>query len=131
MGLCAVGLMAAAQIGQDTPIEGIIVVLVILGMGFGLFSSPNMSAIMSSVASKHYGTASSLVATMRTQGMLVSMATVTVILSHYLGDQPVTTENIAFFIKSMQLSLILFSFMSLVGIGFSLGRVGSKKAGQG
>jgi EmrB/QacA subfamily drug resistance transporter len=131
MGLCAVGLMAAAQIGQDTPIEGIIVVMVILGMGFGLFSSPNMSAIMSSVASKHYGTASSLVATMRTQGMLVSMATVTVILAHYLEDQPVTAENIAFFIKSMQLSLTLFSLMSLVGIGFSLGRVRTRKAGQG
>jgi hypothetical protein len=99
----------------------------LLGVGFALFSSPNMSAIMSSVAPRYYGTASSLVATMRTQGMLVSMAIVTVVLAHYLADQPVTDQNIVLFIKSMQLSLATFSVMSLVGIGFSLGRIKPKK----
>ncbi len=123
MGICALGLMAAARIGQTTPIHLVIAVMVVLGIGFGLFSSPNMSAIMSSVTPRYYGTASSLMATMRTQGMLVSMAVVTVILTHYLKDQPVTTGNITLFVKSMQWSLALFSGMSLVGIVFSLGRM--------
>ena len=67
-----------------------------------------------------------MVATMRTQGMLFSMAIVTVTLAHYLKDQPVNAGNIVSFIKSMHLSLILFSIMSLVGIGFSLGSLKSK-----
>ena len=106
--------------GQEDAVAGIVL---FLGIGFGLFSSPNMAAVMGSVSQKHYGTASSLVATMRTQGMLVSMAIVTVVLAHHLGDQPVNTENIARFVQSMQLSLVVFSIISTVGIAFSLGRI--------
>jgi len=96
--------------------------LILQGIGFGLFSTPNMNAIMSSVQPRYYGTASSMVGTMRTQGMLVSMATVTVIITHYLGDQAVTPENMGQFMKSMQMSLRIYTGMGLAGIIFSLGR---------
>ena len=53
-------------INQDTHTIYIIVALLILGFGFGMFSSPNTNSIMSSVEKKHLGLASATVSTMRT-----------------------------------------------------------------
>ena len=122
MACCTVGLFLASFVGTTTGLAVILTILILLGIGFGFFSSPNMTAIMSSVRPKYYGTASSMVGTMRTQGMLVSMAIVTLIITHYLGDQPVTPETMDGFIKSMQMSFRIYTAMGLVGIVFSLGR---------
>lgn len=119
---CTLGLFLASFSRAGTPLGLILFNLVLLGVGFGLFTSPNMSAIMSSVTPKYYGTASSMVATMRTQGMLVSMAVVTVILSLYLGDQSVGEGNMPQFMKSMQVSLRVYSVMGVAGILFSMGK---------
>jgi len=122
MAVCTVGLFLASFMGMTTSLAVILSMLILQGIGFGLFSTPNMNAIMSSVQPRYYGTASSMVGTMRTQGMLVSMATVTVIITHYLGDQAVTPENMGQFMKSMQMSLRIYTGMGLAGIIFSLGR---------
>ncbi|SMD12064.1 drug resistance transporter, EmrB/QacA subfamily [Desulfocicer vacuolatum DSM 3385] len=122
MASCTLGLFIASFLVNTTPLSLILTILVLLGVGFGFFSTPNMTAIMSSVQPRYYGTASSLVGTMRTQGMLVSMAIVTVIINHYLGDQAVTPENMNDFMKSMQLSLWVYTAMGVVGILFSMGR---------
>ncbi len=128
MAVCTVGLFMASFMGMTTSLSIILTMLILQGIGFGLFSTPNMNAIMSSVQPKYYGTASSMVGTMRTQGMLVSMATVTVIITHYLGDQAVTPENMGHFMKSMQMSLRIYTAMGLVGIIFSLGRRSGQKS---
>ena len=58
-------------------------VLLLLGFGYALFSSPNMNAIMSSVGKRHFGIASGAVATMRTIGITLSMAISTLVFSHH------------------------------------------------
>ncbi len=120
MACCGVGLFLASFIEPQTSLGMILFILILLGIGFGFFSSPNMTAIMSSVAPKYYGTASSMVATMRTQGMLISMAIVMLVMSAFLGDQAVSAHNMNDFIGSMQLSLRIFSVMSLMGVGLSM-----------
>lgn len=120
MAICAVGLVAATFIGTNASLITIILVMVLLGIGFGIFSSPNMSAIIGSVGPRHYGTASSMIGTMRTVGMLTSMAVITVILSLFMGNNPISTDNHLEFVHSMHVSLIAFSLMSIVGIGFSM-----------
>lgn len=127
MASCTLGLFLASFLKATTPISIILSILILQGIGFGLFSTPNMTAIMSSVQPRYYGTASSLVGTMRTQGMLVSMAIVTVIITHYLGDQAVTQENMDAFMKTMKMSLRIYTGMGLVGIIFSMGRQSGRK----
>ncbi len=122
MGLCAAGLFVAATINSVSSLFLIISVMILLGMGFGIFSTPNMTAIMGSVEPRHYGTASSLAGTMRTMGMLVSMTIITAILTVYLGDEAVTLKNNGLFVTSMRISMVVFCVLSLVGILFSLGR---------
>lgn len=57
--------------------------LALLGTGAAFFTSPNTSAIMSSAPAHYQGTASSILALMRILGQTVSMAVVTLLLSHY------------------------------------------------
>ncbi|QTA80493.1 Major facilitator superfamily protein [Desulfonema limicola] len=123
MAVCAVGLSFGAAMNVQTSLTEICIVLVLLGFGFGLFSTPNMTAIMGSVQPRHYGVASSMVATMRSAGMLTSMTIITIIISLFMGNDSITQDNQILFISSMHTALITFSIMSFAGIAFSLGRL--------
>jgi EmrB/QacA subfamily drug resistance transporter len=125
MGLCAAGLIAAATLSQTSSLHAVFGALALLGFGFGIFSTPNTAVIMASVQAKDYGMASSMVGTMRSMGMLTSMTLVTLILSYFMGNHPVSSHTGREFMHSMQTTFIVFSGLSLVGIGFSLGRIRS------
>jgi MFS family permease len=49
-------------------------ILILLGLGMGMFNSPNMAAVMSSVPAKYRGVASGMRATIQNSGMLLSMS---------------------------------------------------------
>jgi len=121
--LCAVGLAFAASLGVGVPLLRVVAVLVLLGIGFALFSSPNVSVIMGSVAPKYLGVASGLNSTMRTMGMVASMTVITLIFSILMGDEPVTATTLPEFLRSMRLSLLVFCGLCLIGIFCSLGRL--------
>ncbi len=48
--------------------------LLLIGMGMGLFASPNTSSVMSAVPAENRGVASGMLATLQNSGMLFSMA---------------------------------------------------------
>ncbi|MBC7124316.1 MAG: MFS transporter, partial [Bacteroidales bacterium] len=77
MGVIAVGLALLIPISKETAVTYIGVVLGILGLGFGMFSSPNTNAIMGSVEKRYIGLASGTVATMRLVGQMLSMGIAT------------------------------------------------------
>ena len=81
MALCALGLGVAATISAATPLWTIVSILLSLGVGFALFSSPNMSVILGSVPPRYLGVASGVSASMRTLGMMTSMTLITIVLS--------------------------------------------------
>ncbi len=68
MALCTMGLFILTFITAQTSIAVVSGGLVVLGIGFGFFSSPNTSAIMGSVEKRFYGVASAMVSTMRLLG---------------------------------------------------------------
>jgi len=122
MALCAVSLALAANLGADAPLAQIIAVLTILGVGFALFSSPNVSVIMGSVEPRYLGVASGLNSTMRTMGMMVSMTIITVIFSIFMAGQVVSAATLPAFLHSMQSALLVFSALCLAGIYCSAAR---------
>ncbi len=122
MAICTIDLVMAVFITPETPMFMIYIILALIGLGFGLFSSPNTTAIMSSVEAEHYGIAASLMATMRGAGMLTSMTIITAVLTVFMGDQPVAPDTIDGFIASMHTAFICFSIMCAAGIGFSVVR---------
>jgi len=123
MGSGAVGLAVAANLSADSSVTQVVLLLIFLGLGFALFSSPNVSMIMGSVHPRYLGVASGLSASMRTFGMLTSMTIITVIFSYLMQGKPVTPETQVAFLASMKLALLVFCGLCMIGIGCSLGRI--------
>jgi EmrB/QacA subfamily drug resistance transporter len=122
IGLTTVGLFLLIFLSASTPVWYLIVCLIILGTGFGLFSSPNINAIMSSVDKKYLGVASGMNGTMRLVGQVLSMGIVVMLFSLFIGPVMITPENFPQFIKSLQYAFLIFTVLSLFGILASLMR---------
>jgi len=84
--LTAAGLGGLSQLTADSVPAHYIGSLVCTGLGFSLFSSPNVNAIMGAVDNAHLGHAASAVATMRIMGQLSSMVIVTMVMALTLGQ---------------------------------------------
>ena len=96
--------------------------LLLLGIGFGLFSSPNSNAIMSSVEKRHLGVASGVVGTMRMVGQMMSMGIAMMLISLYIGKQTINPSTYPGLISAMRTGFIIFSVLSVLGIFASLAR---------
>ncbi|TLM68958.1 MAG: MFS transporter [Deltaproteobacteria bacterium] len=123
MTICAVGLAVAATLAPGTPLALVMAMLALLGTGFALFSSPNVSVIMGSVPPRYLGVASGLNSSMRTLGMMTSMSIITVILSMLMAGHPVTPDTQPQFLHSMRLALLIFCVLCGIGIACSAGRL--------
>ncbi len=122
MGLTAAGLILLCFIKETTPDYLIVSLLIMMGIGFGLFSSPNSNAIMSSVEKRHLGVASGVVGTMRMVGQMMSMGIAMMLLSLYIGNQTINPSTYPGLIASMRTGFIIFSVLSVFGIFASLAR---------
>ena len=127
MGLCAAGVLIFAFVGMNTPLWVIIGALVITGIGFAFFSSPNTNAVMACVEAKDYGVASSILATMRSIGHTSSMVIVTVIVSRYMGSQALSDAQPELLIRTMHTAFLIFAGICAAGVFISLKRKSGKK----
>lgn len=122
MALCAAGLAMFACVGETTKLWIVFLALVISGVGFAFFSSPNTNAVMACVEKKDYGVASSLLATMRTVGQSASMAILTVIVGFYMQDAVLNEAEPAVLVKTMHMGFLIFTVICLAGIWVSMKR---------
>jgi hypothetical protein len=122
MAITAAGLTPFVFLTPATPMLIVVISLAILGLGFGIFSSPNTNAVMSSVESRFYGFASGTIATMRTIGQVLSVAIVELIFALVIGRAAVTPESSQLFMQSNQLAFALFTVLCFFGIFASLAR---------
>ncbi len=122
MALTTLGLILLALITNHTTLLYIVISLMVLGFGFALFSSPNMNAIMSSVAKKYYGIASGSVGTMRVLGQMLSMGIATLVFALFIGRAEIVPELYPELIKSVKIAFIFSSGLCGAGIFFSLAR---------
>ncbi len=129
MTLCVAGLGVAATVDAASSLGAILLMLAFLGLGFALFSSPNMSVILGSVPPRYLGVAAGLASSMRTLGMMASMTVITIVFSMLMGGHPVTAATQPAFLASMHTALLVFSALCTVGILCSLGRVRVGKSG--
>ncbi len=122
MGLTVVGLVFFIFLSNTTNLWYIIAGLLIIGLGFAFFSSPNTNAVMSSVDRKCYGVASATLATMRQIGMTFSMGMVMLIFGIFIGHVQITPEYYAGFLTSVNTIFIIFAVLCLAGVFASLAR---------
>ncbi len=96
--------------------------LFVLGVGFGLFSSPNTNAIMGSVEPRQYGLASAMVGTMRMLGQMFSMGAATLVIAVAVGRNEIGAEHQEAFLRGARGLLAGFAVLSTLGIFASLAR---------
>ncbi len=128
MALTTISLLTLIDIGVETSIESVLASLAILGLGVGLFSSPNTNAIMSSVPPKFYGVASSTLGTMRLSGHMLSMGMVMLAFSLYMGRVAISPESYDLFIRSASATFAAFAALSFGGIFASM--AGGARVGE-
>jgi EmrB/QacA subfamily drug resistance transporter len=122
MGLIAFGLLLLSLLGPDSSIIRIVSNLMLLGLGFALFSSPNTSAVMGSVDRGKLGVASATVGTMRLLGQVLSMGITMLLMSTVIGSGKITREQSGLFLQVMQPAGLLFGVLCTGGVFVSMVR---------
>ncbi len=122
MALITVGLTIFVFLSEQTSLELVIGNLVLMGLGFALFSSPNTNAVMSSAPKAAYGVASATLATMRQVGMVLSMGVAMLMFTLYMGRVQITPAYYTPFQQSMKTAFIIFAILCFGGLFASLAR---------
>jgi hypothetical protein len=97
------GILGLMLVGQKG-IAYLIFMLVVLGVGFAFFASPNTTAIMNMSPREAYGSATAFLATMRFLGQALSVSIITSVMSLQKD-----------FITAMTISLTTYLVLSILG----------------
>ncbi len=127
------GLLLLGTAGESTSTIELVAYLVLMGIGMGMFSSPNTSAIMGCVPREHLGVASGTLSTMRTVGQSMSLAVMgalvatvasTAVVSELFSGTigPATSVGVEEFVRGMQLAFTVSAGIAFVGAITSLAR---------
>ena len=122
MALSMFGLFLFSLITAETGIAVVSTGLAILGLGFGLFASPNTSAIMGSVERKFYGVASAMVSTMRLLGQMFSMGLALMVFALFIGNAQITPVQYPALLDSIRTVFVVCTILCFAGIFASLAR---------
>jgi EmrB/QacA subfamily drug resistance transporter len=122
MVLCVAGLVMFALLQEETPLWYVIIALVVEGLGFALFSSPNTNAIMARVEQKDLSVANSILATMRTYGHASSMAIVTLVTSSFLGSRALRDVTPPELLATLHVAFYIFIVLGVAAVFMSAAR---------
>ena len=115
--LFALGYLLMSQVSSDTSITYIIVVVVLVGVGFGLFSAPNNNAVMGSVPADRLSIVSALINLARTMGNMFSSALVMVLFTVILGDVTITPEHHPRLLLVIEIAMLLSAlYVAIAGV---------------
>lgn len=129
--IAATGLLWLSTIRADTSLAQIVVQLILIGIGTGMFSSPNTSAVMGSVTPDRLGTASASTTTARQIGQSIGIAIATAIFSAQaaafaLARSPLGLDDLAIkpaaLTSGLELALIVAASITALGILTSVSR---------
>ncbi|GHT61013.1 MFS transporter [Bacteroidia bacterium] len=123
MGIIVIGLIGLFFLTPGTPMPVIMLLLALLGFGFGLFSSPNANIIMNSVEKRFYGQASATMGTMRLVGQSFSMGIAMMATSLHLGNRLIVPELYPLLMKSIQTTFGICAILCIIGTYTSTFRV--------
>lgn len=128
------GLFMLSFLKAETSLFYIMAAMVVTGLGFGMFQTPNNSAIMGNVPPENRGTASGTLATMRNIGMALGVAISGALFSFVEGDaqaafaaQGLADKALeqASFVQGLHITFLAAAGIALVSMAasFTKGRV--------
>ena len=128
MAIIVVCLLSMLFLTPGTPLSMLIVILIVLGTGFALFSSPNVNVIMGSVEKRFLGMASATTGTMRLTGQSISMGITMMMISIFVGKTKLTIDIFPLFMKCLHYTFGIFVTLCAIGVYTSMVRNDKKQA---
>ncbi len=126
--ISAAGFLGLATIPRNVSYDTLALLMVLVGIGGGLFVAPNMSSIMTSAPVAERGVASGMSATLVTTGSLLSLSISFAVLATSINSKvlqavfaglplpPSATPSIDLFIGPMHTIFLIMAAMSLVAV---------------
>jgi EmrB/QacA subfamily drug resistance transporter len=124
----AATLLAASFLATDPPVWIVGTLLALLGLGPGLFNSPNNSAIMGDVSRERLGTANGIISTTRNLGRAVGVAVVALGYQAFAGTSAtagVPSETFLAGFRGVLLIGVALAVAALVAVAFMHRRAGA------
>jgi len=127
----AVGLFLLSFLNTHSPLVSVWAPLILVGLGHGFFSSPNINSVMSSLGTNQYGVGSGALGTARTSGQAIGTALLGSVVAIQIGASTATlyasssvfSEPIAqSFVVGMRYAILLACALSALGAFASLSR---------
>ncbi|XXX76139.1 MFS transporter [Sorangium sp. So ce134] len=125
----AVGLACVAALGPRPERASLLAALALVGVGSGLFTSPNNSRIMGAAPREQQGTAAGLLAEARNVGMLCGVAASGAMFAALGGGLPVEAAGSGALGAAFQGTMLAASALAAVGAAVSAAR-SSPRAGE-
>jgi EmrB/QacA subfamily drug resistance transporter len=122
MALSAAGLLLFAFLRPETSFVYIAGSLACLGLGFGLFSSPNTNAVMSSVETRQLGIASATLGTMRLTGQMLSAGLTMMMFALVMGQSAIEPRLYPLFLRATHIAFVFYAALCFAGVFASLAR---------
>jgi MFS family permease len=129
MALCTIGLLSLSFLTSSTPYWLIAISLIILGVGYAFFSSPNQNAILSSVPRRNVTMASATLGTARQVGQALSVAIATLVMAAIVGRQEIQPTDYPELLLAIRVSFAILTFICVLGLAASLARGSAPAAG--
>lgn len=127
LGLLVTGYVAMSTLTRDTGVAGYILRLLPVGLGMGIFQSPNNSAIMGSAPRERLGVVSGLLSITRTLGQTAGIAVLGAfwagrVIFHYgaIPDGGATAAPIEAQVGGLQDTFLAVTVLVALGLGLSV-----------
>jgi MFS family permease len=124
LALQAAGLAAVAAAGVHTSLVGVAAALALVGLGLGLFTVPNMSFVMGSIAPDRQGVAGGLSQMMRMVGVVAGVAGASLFfdarLRHHVADRAVPADDPGAFMASYRDTFLAVALLCALAAVVSL-----------
>jgi MFS family permease len=130
LSITAAGLVMMSRITGETPITYIALIQALMGLGSGLFQSPNNNSVISSVAKEKMGIAGGISALMRNFGMVTgTAAAVSIFENQRLGflqdiSAPTTLQTTSAFLHGYHTAIMAGAIVAAIGAVISMNRKG-------
>ena len=118
--IVSIALVILCFLDETTPLYMIFISMILQGVGFSLFSTPNNNVILGSVDKKDIATASASLSTVRTIGQSFSLGLLTLVFAYIMGNVPIIPQHYPQLILSSQVTMILSTILCIIAILLSL-----------
>ena len=119
MVIIAVGSAMLARLGPASALSGVVLGLAVVGLGMGLFASPNTSALMGAAPRVRQGIAAGILATARNLGMVLGVGLAGAILTTVQAGTPEVGEAV---FVAVRVGLLVAAALALVGAAVAAAR---------